>query len=146
MIPITDTFLKFVFLSTQMSGVHFDSLLVSEFTRDPVAERDSVCQQTSCQAIISKGQPYIYVGRKNGKPGCYFCASCCQCYQAQPNTIMISQGKNSWIHKTAFAEWFLDAHGSIPDVNMIQHSMSAAYLQSIYIFLLSEQCLLITIS
>jgi hypothetical protein len=110
-----------------MSGVHFDPLLVSEFTRDPVAERDSICQRTACQAIIPKGQPYIYVGRKNGKPGHYFCAVCYRRCQAQPDTVTISRGKSYWIRKTTFAERFLDACASGPDIHTIQHSISAAH-------------------
>ncbi|KAG9311681.1 hypothetical protein JVU11DRAFT_7918 [Chiua virens] len=98
-----------------MSGAGFDPLLVSEFTRDPIAERDSVCQRTSCQASVRKGQPYIYIGTKGGKPGRYVCAPCYRRYQVQPDTVTISR----------------DAHAGGPDMNAIQRSISAAHSRSI---------------
>ena len=81
-------------------------LLATQFTEDVFATEDSVCQRTSCQAPILRGQPRHYVRSINdARRGKYYCGKCFERIQNSLSTVNVSP---------------------LPDAQSIRRSISAA--------------------
>ena len=63
--------------------------LASQFTEDVLATQDSLCERSSCRAIIKTGQQRHYIANQiAGHSGKYVCANCYQHYRNNPSTTI----------------------------------------------------------
>ncbi|KAI5998324.1 hypothetical protein F5J12DRAFT_784910 [Pisolithus orientalis] len=74
------------------------SNLITQFTEDVFTKEDRICQQSWCQALIHKGEPFLYVATYDpAQPGKFVCEACHRWYKNKPATIAQAQNTNGII-------------------------------------------------
>ena len=101
--------------------------IVMQFTEDAFAWEDRVCQWSSCQVPIRKGDPCHYVAAYDPtQPGKFVCGACYRWYKNKPATTIQQAQNTNGAFPDLICQTQINISSVLPDPQAIRWCISAA--------------------